>query len=174
MVKKKGSSTINLGILFPRTSVWLLISFIFLTIDLVISFVCFCEFVDYSSWRWVVCGIGIFYALGYLILIFVNFYRYKRRIWSNKKDDSFITSVETQHFILGFITFAFVSILWASFMGIKRDVQFLITVSISNYIKLQSFYLLNVVIVFINMIPLFNYPVDVLDRLFKKDKQDMN
>jgi len=160
----KDHTTFIVGIVLPRTSIWMFFVLIVMLIHMIICFLCLCDFVDSSSWRWVLCGLTLAYSLIFLISLIATFIQMRREVWRDKKKDykTFPVYVQLQNSFYGFIMFLFTSVFWATFMGVKTDVQFLITISITNYIILKMFYLLNINIVFALLLTHLNFPVDIL------------
>lgn len=159
---------LSCGLVFPRTTVWIIISIILLLVNLIICLLSLCEFTEPSAWRWVGCGFDFFFVLAYFILLVFNIREVRHRVYKNKHEfdvrgAKYANAVEMRHSAMGFIWFFFVSIFWAIFMGIKTDSQFLITTNVTNYFILKFFYSLNVIATLWLVAFYFDYPSDFLD-----------
>jgi hypothetical protein len=162
---------LNCCLLIPRTTILVIISTVLLAINGFLSMLGFSEIVAPETWRWGVCGITLFLGFAYLIWLLSIIFGSKNRIRKGKGSDQYMysTTLELHHSFLGFIFFGLVGILWAVTMGVKTDLDFLITVNVVNYSILKTFYLANTMICIILFGTSFNFPVDSLD-INKVDK----
>ena len=161
----------NTCVVFPRSTLLLIISSLFLLVNGIFSLFGVTEFVAPEEWRWVICGLDLFMSLSYVAWLLSIIFNIKNRTRSGKRHKSktsFSIALELQHVMTCAVLFVFFSCVWAGVMGIKGNDQFLIIMNVTNYVILKIFYGINFVLCGICISTVLNFTSDYLEMASKQ------